>query len=117
MRNEPVPGFRITDLTIFTTIGEDDEEGIPAFSVDTGLMPMVAADIRRLGQLRDIADTFRELGMTVTERHFDPAELADDLADVLSRFVVGWTPLLGHDLAQHPEVQRVMDRYREARGR
>ena len=42
--------------------------------------------------------------------------LADDLAEVLSRMVVGWEPILGHDLAQHPDVQRVMARYREARG-
>jgi len=41
--------------------------------------------------------------------------LIDDLADVLSRMVVGWEPIIGHDLAQHPEVQRVMARYREAR--
>jgi hypothetical protein len=43
--------------------------------------------------------------------------LADDLADVLSRMVVGWEPIIGHDLAQHPDVQRVMASYREARGR
>lgn len=38
--------------------------------------------------------------------------LADDLADVLAHMVVGWEPLIGHDLAQHPEVLRVMERYR-----
>lgn len=43
-------------------------------------------------------------------------DLADDLADVLSRMVVGWQNVIGHDLAQHPDVQRVMARYREARG-
>jgi hypothetical protein len=41
--------------------------------------------------------------------------LVDDLADVLSNVVVGWENIIGHDLAQHPEVQRVMARYREAR--
>jgi hypothetical protein len=41
--------------------------------------------------------------------------LTDDLADVLSHMVVGWKPTLGVDLAEHPEVQRVMLRYREAK--
>jgi hypothetical protein len=39
--------------------------------------------------------------------------LVDDLADVLSRMVVGWGDRLGVDLAQHPDVVRVMARYRE----
>jgi hypothetical protein len=43
--------------------------------------------------------------------------LADDLMDVLSRMVVGWENVIGHDLAQHPEVVRVAARYRKARGR
>lgn len=38
--------------------------------------------------------------------------LVDDLADVLSRMVVGWGDILGNDLAQHPDVVRVMARYR-----
>lgn len=41
--------------------------------------------------------------------------LVDDLADVLVHMVVGWEPTLGFDLAQHPEVQRVMARYRESK--
>ena len=43
--------------------------------------------------------------------------LADDLADVLSRVSVGWQPVIGVDLTQFPDVQRVMQRYREARSR
>ena len=39
--------------------------------------------------------------------------LAHDLADVLSHMVVGWEDRIGHDLAKHPEVQRVMAIYRE----
>lgn len=42
-------------------------------------------------------------------------DLVDDLADVLSRTVVGWEPVLGVDLSQAPEVQRVMMRYRYER--
>lgn len=41
-------------------------------------------------------------------------DLAHDLATVLSHMVVGWENIIGQDLAQHPEAQRVMARYREA---
>jgi len=47
----------------------------------------------------------------------DEKSLVDDLADVLVRMVVGWEDKLGVDLAQHPDVQRVMKRYREFKGR
>jgi hypothetical protein len=43
-------------------------------------------------------------------------ELADDLARVLSQTVVGWDDIIGADLSQAPHVQRVMARYRIARG-
>lgn len=39
--------------------------------------------------------------------------LVEDLVDVLSRLVVGWEPVIGADLAQHPDVVRVMRRYRD----
>ncbi len=42
----------------------------------------------------------------------DEKPLVEDLADVLSRMVVGWEPELGVDLAEHPDVVRVMARYR-----
>ena len=45
----------------------------------------------------------------------DEKALADDLATVLSRTVVGWENVIGVDLATHPEVVRVMARYRKAR--
>lgn len=38
--------------------------------------------------------------------------LVDDLAEVLARTVVGWEKIIGYDLALHPEVVRVMVRYR-----
>ena len=41
--------------------------------------------------------------------------LVDDLADVLMHMVVGWENTLGVDLAEHPEVERVMTRYRESK--
>lgn len=70
-RNEPRPGFRITEITAFTTIGEDDEEGVCAFVSGQGVwMPMVAADITRLAQMRVLAEVFRATGIEVRERRF-----------------------------------------------
>lgn len=43
--------------------------------------------------------------------------LVDDLADVLARMVVGWEVEFGVDLAKHPDVVRVMARYRAERMR
>ena len=42
----------------------------------------------------------------------DEKSLVDDLADVLARMTVGWEYEFGFDLAQHPDVVRVMARYR-----
>ena len=70
MRDKPVPGFRITEITAFTTIGPDDEEGVVAFMDGEIWMPMVAADITRLSMLRAIADRFRADGTDITERTF-----------------------------------------------
>ena len=39
--------------------------------------------------------------------------LVDDLADVLARTVVGWENVIGLNLAEAPEVKRVMARYRQ----
>jgi hypothetical protein len=39
--------------------------------------------------------------------------LVEDLADVLVRMVIGWEYEFGFDLAKHPDVVRVMARYRE----
>lgn len=38
--------------------------------------------------------------------------LLEDLADVLAQTVVGWTDVIGYDLSEAPEVQRVMARFR-----
>ena len=76
MRDQPQPGFRITEITAFTTIGADDEEGVCAFLDPTmGVwMPMVSADITRLSILRDRADDFRRSGIVVRERVFRQVE-------------------------------------------
>lgn len=71
MRRDPQPGFRITEITAFTTIGPDDEEGVTAFLGPQGTwIPMIAADITRLTQLRDEAEKFRAMGVEVRERRF-----------------------------------------------
>jgi len=41
--------------------------------------------------------------------------LVDDLADVLACTVVGWQHLIGHDLAEAPNVKRVLARYRASK--
>lgn len=75
MRDQPKPGFRITEITAFTAIDNDDEEGICAFMSPDGMwMPMVAADITRLTQLRDQAELFRASGVEIRERRFIPEE-------------------------------------------
>jgi hypothetical protein len=72
MRAEPRPGFRITEITAFTVIGDDDEEGVCAFldAATNVWVPMVAADISRLTQLREWAEIFRTAGTEVRERRF-----------------------------------------------
>jgi hypothetical protein len=41
--------------------------------------------------------------------------LVDDLVDVLIRMTIGWEYVIGHDLAQHPDIVRVLARYRAQR--
>ena len=97
MRNEPQPGFRISQITAFTTIGDDDEEGVVAMEMNGMMMPFISADITRLTEMREWAKTFTFSGIEVTERTFVAAEesadiigyeraLADDLAQVISHF-------------------------------
>lgn len=59
-------------------------------------------------------DDLRPTNARTGERKDTP--LIDDLADVLSHLVAGWKPGLvwmTGDLAEHPEVVRVMARYRQ----
>lgn len=48
-------GFRISELHAICGIGEDDEEGIPAYMTPDGPMPLIASDRVRLEQLRLMA--------------------------------------------------------------
>jgi hypothetical protein len=73
--------------------------------------------IGHVGQC-EFTEPYFDGGRVINEVDFvDEADLADDLADVLTRMVVGWRDRLGVDLAEHPDVQRVMARYCRARGR
>jgi hypothetical protein len=75
VRDQPQPGFRITEITAFTTIGDDDEEGILGVPMGDTMMPLIAADITRLTQLRDIAAAYRQtFGIDVRERVFRAVE-------------------------------------------
>ena len=66
----------------------------------------------RLGDiLSDARDCIELLLEQEREQTAIERALADDLATVLSRTVVGWEV----DLTKYPDVQRVMARYREAR--
>ena len=79
-RNEPQPGFRITQITAFTTIGPDDEEGVIAVPMGDTMMPLIAADITRLTQMRVWAhDVSKVMGVEVTERTFIAIDTLDKL--------------------------------------
>lgn len=53
------PGFRIQNLWLFSLIGDDDEEGVPVFSVrtldGTQVWPMFATDEARVASIRELA--------------------------------------------------------------
>jgi len=48
-------GFRITEIHAVTSIGDDDEEAIPAFMSADGPVPMISSDRVRLEQLKQMA--------------------------------------------------------------
>ena len=69
-------GFRITEITAFTCIEDDDEEGVCAFYAPhlRAWMPMVAADMVRMEFLRDKAREITLMtGKPVFERRFVPS--------------------------------------------
>lgn len=51
----PQPGFRITKLRAYTSIGKDDEEGIVAFMMHGVWYPLICADEERFKQMREKA--------------------------------------------------------------
>lgn len=70
--------FRITTIHAFTCVGEDDEEGVIAFHTPMGWMPMVAADLTRLDQLRPMAKKIaEEKGKVVVLKRFSQIEVIE----------------------------------------
>lgn len=57
----PKPGFRITEVWAFTTIGDNNEEGIIGMSTPIGWMPFVAADRARLDMIKPDAQRIATL--------------------------------------------------------
>lgn len=68
-------GFRITDVVAICGIGDDDEEGIPAWMTPDGPLPLIGTDRIRVEQLKimaqQIADatgqTFKVVRFSVRE--------------------------------------------------
>lgn len=109
------PGFRITGLTIFTQIGDDDEEGLLAF-IDAGQtlgggmpvwMPMCAADQRRVDQLRHVAET-KFAGVPWVERRFYPGEVLNEVSAMCDELA----ETLAATAFDFPAVEPLLARYR-----
>lgn len=102
--------------------GCDDEHGRPetAAAHEAARQRAMAADREALAARRDQADNRAAVEridhLPRNARTGEPqnTSLVDDLATVLATVVVGWAVDTGIDLSQHPDVQRVMARYREA---
>ena len=50
-----MPGHKITEMYAFIMEDEDGDEAIPAFYSQGSWLPMIGADLRRIGQLRPMA--------------------------------------------------------------
>ena len=67
--------FRITSLWAWTSIGEDDEEGIIGYQSDGMWMPLIASDRVRVDEFRRIAQIAAETtGRPVVLRRFSTSE-------------------------------------------
>lgn len=53
-------GFRITDIHAIVTVGDDDEEGIPAMMSPAGPIPLIASDRVRLDQIKAMAQNIAD---------------------------------------------------------
>ena len=71
-------GFKIEDIWLFVSVGHDGDEGVCAFQVADGWMPMVAADEKRLEQLKPIAARLAQsTGQTVQLKRFESSRVID----------------------------------------
>jgi len=75
------PGYRIRELWVFVSIDADGDEGMCAFMSETGWMPMIAADMKRVDSLRPIAQAIcNESGSTVEVRHLTQIETVETIS-------------------------------------
>lgn len=59
-------GFRIKDIHAYISVGPDDEEGVCAIMINGIWIPMVAADAKRLEQLKPEAQRIATIsGLTI----------------------------------------------------
>lgn len=66
-------GFRVNEITAFTTIGDDGDEGVCGFRSGGAWIAMIAADMKRLEILRPMAQGIATAtGRKVYERRFTP---------------------------------------------
>lgn len=73
--NRDYDGFRIFDIHAICVIGEDNEEGVPAFVAGDVVMPLIAADPKRLSQIKDMAQVIaNETGKTLKVCRFSVRE-------------------------------------------
>lgn len=78
------PGFRITTIHAITAIGEDDEEGVPAFTTPlTGTVPLLAANNERLALITQMAQKIAD----ETGRNFKITRFSvrEDIGEIKSR--------------------------------
>jgi len=73
---ERAPGFRITEIFAFVSVGEDGDEGVCGFHSKDGVFwPMVAADVKRLKDYFPIAEEIsKETGVKIEVRRFTKME-------------------------------------------
>lgn len=64
--------LRIEQMYAFVVLDEDNTEGIPAIATPIGHMPMVGADMKRIDELRPVAEAMaKESGLKITLCRFE----------------------------------------------
>jgi hypothetical protein len=76
-------GFRITEIHAITGIGDDDEEGVPAWFSHDGPVPLIAADSKRLENIKEMAQRIADAtGQSFKITRFSVRE---DIGEIKSR--------------------------------
>lgn len=77
-------GFRITEIHVICGIDPDgDFEGIPAKFTSMGPIPLIAADAKRLSQIKQMAQEIAD----ITQRNFKIVRFSvrEDIGEIKSR--------------------------------